>query len=433
MWAAAEDSLLVLGPPRSGKGLHLVVAAILDAPGAVVTTSTRADNLTVTLRTRERIGPVAVFDPQELAGLGTALRWSPVRGCAQPQTAMIRARALAASTGMDRGSVTGGDFWQGRSAEAIQCLLHAAALSGARIDRLYRWGLDPASSRAAVEVLRREPGAAEGWSEALEAVIAGDERTRDSVWLGVRQAFGALADPRVRRALDPEPGDEFDPAALIAERGTLYLLGTAAGAGAAAGFIAALVEDVTETARTLANRSPGARLDPPLALVLDEIANLSPLPSLPRLVADGGGTGITTWVVLQSLAKARAAWGDDDAQAIWDSTIVKVILGGGSAARDLDDLSKLVGERDETTVSIGHGADGQRSTNASIRRVAVLPPELVRALPFGVGVVLLRAAPVMTIDLQSWPDRPDGTQMRRDRDEVEADMAAAGGEGAATR
>src|SRR5699024_8838609 len=35
VWASVEDSLLLIGPPRSGKGLHVVIPAILDAPGAV--------------------------------------------------------------------------------------------------------------------------------------------------------------------------------------------------------------------------------------------------------------------------------------------------------------------------------------------------------------------------------------------------------------
>jgi type IV secretion system protein VirD4 len=47
-----EDSILLIGPPRSGKGAHIVINTILDAPGAVVTTSTRPDNLTATLRAR---------------------------------------------------------------------------------------------------------------------------------------------------------------------------------------------------------------------------------------------------------------------------------------------------------------------------------------------------------------------------------------------
>ena len=74
---------------------------ILDAPGAVVTTSTRPDNITVTHAARRSLGrPVAVFDPQGLAaGVPDGLRWSPVRGCDSPQTAMIRARGLSAGTG----------------------------------------------------------------------------------------------------------------------------------------------------------------------------------------------------------------------------------------------------------------------------------------------------------------------------------------------
>ena len=59
VWASVEDSTLLLGPPRSGKGLHVVINAILDAPGAVITTSTRPDDIAATVTARERRGPVA--------------------------------------------------------------------------------------------------------------------------------------------------------------------------------------------------------------------------------------------------------------------------------------------------------------------------------------------------------------------------------------
>ena len=61
--------MVLLGPPRSGKGLHFAIPMILDAPGAVITTSTRPDNLAVTLTARADRGPVAVFDPQHLAAI----------------------------------------------------------------------------------------------------------------------------------------------------------------------------------------------------------------------------------------------------------------------------------------------------------------------------------------------------------------------------
>ena len=421
VWASVEDSMLVLGPPRSGKGLHVVINAILDAPGAVIATSTRPDNLTATLRARQRRGPVAVFDPQHLAeGLPAGLRWSPIRGCADPLTAMIRASGLAASTGLGSGGVESGGFWEGKTKTALQVLLHAAALDHRPSSELFRWTLDPTAASDAVAILTNHSGAAEGWADSLESMIDADPRTRDSIWQGVSLALSALADPRVLDAVSPGEGEEFDPAQFIRDQGTLYLLATGAGAGASAALVAALVEDLVEVARRMAARSPGARLDPPLLLALDEIGNLSPLPSLPTLMAEGGGTGITTMPVLQSLAQARDKWNEAQAGAIWDAAIVKIILGGASNSRDLQDLSTLIGERDEHTDSVTLGDHGSRSNQRSIRRVAVMPPDRIRMLPFGTGVTLLRSAPPIITDLRPWPARTDADQLKQDRTEIEA-------------
>ena len=422
VWASVEDSILLIGPPRSGKTLHVVVNAILDAPGAVVTTSTRPENLTATLRARRRTGgPVAVFDPQHLAeGIPTGLRWSPVRGCQDPLTAMIRANGLAAATGLSSGGVESGGFWEGKTRTALQALLHAAALDGRPPAELFRWTLDPSSAAEAVAILNSNPNAAMGWGDSLGAMIDADPKTRDSIWQGVSLALAALADPRVLDAVTPGPHEQFDPETFLTQHGTLYLLATGAGAGASAALVAAFVEDLIETARRLAARSPGARLDPPLLLALDEIGNLAPLPSLPMLMAEGGGTGITTMPVLQSLAQARDRWSENQASAIWDASIVKIVLGGASSSRDLQDLSTLIGERDEYTDSVTLGDRGTRSNQRSIRRVPILPPDRIRTLPFGTGITLLRSAPPIVTDLRAWPSRPDAAQLRSDRTELEA-------------
>ncbi|GAA2006290.1 type IV secretory system conjugative DNA transfer family protein [Brevibacterium samyangense] len=422
VWASVEDSILLIGPPRSGKGLHVVINAILDAPGAVVTTSTRPDNLTATLRARQRDGrPVAVFDPQHLAeGIPAGMRWSPIRGCHDPLTAMIRATGLASATGLSAGGVESGGFWEGKTRTALQALLHAAALDHRPPAELFRWTLDPTAAAEAVAILTNSTQAATGWADSLGAMIDSDPKTRDSIWQGVALALGALADPRVLNAVSPGPDEDFDPETFIQDRGTLYLLATGAGAGASAALVAAFVEDLIETARRIAARSPGARLDPPLLLALDEIGNLAPLPSLPTLMAEGGGTGITTLPVLQSLAQAREKWSDNAAGAIWDASIVKVILGGASNSRDLQDLSILIGERDEYTDSVTLGDHGTRSNQRSVRRVPILPPDRIRTLPFGTGVTLLRSAPPIVTDLRPWPSCPDAAQLKTDRAEVEA-------------
>ena len=141
-------------------------------------------------------------------------------------------------------------------------------------------------------------------------------------------------------------------------------------------------------------------------MALDEIGNLAPLPSLPVLMAEGGGTGITTMPVLQSLAQARNKWGDHAASTIWDASIVKIILGGASAstrssgAVDIDrrtrrTLGHSQHRRLRTAVASAIDSPGRRSCL----------PRRIRTLPFGTGLVLLRSAPPIVAALRPWTSR----------------------------
>lgn len=420
-WASVEDSVTVIGPPRSGKGFHLMIPWIIDYPGAVITTATRADNLSATMAARSVDGrPVGVFDPQGLtSGVPNALRWSPVRGCESPQTAMIRAAALSASA--DQG-VADGSFWRQQTQTAIRCLLHAAAIGGLGPAALYEWSLSPVSAKEAVSILSTHERATRHWDKALDAIVSADPRQRDSVWAMVSNAFAALADPRVLEAVSPTAADQFDPAAFLEARGTLYLLGTATGASATSGLVSALIEDIVEVARRMAAASPGARLDPPLGLMLDEAYNY-PIPSLPALMSEGGGTGITTFAALQSLAQARAKWGRDEADAIWDASIVKIVLGGASNADDLQDLSRMLGEHTATErVRAKRGGKVEYSESETDR--PILSPAAIRLLPFGKALLLLRSAKPIVMEMTPWIDRQDARQLREGREGVEQTIRA---------
>lgn len=191
-----------------------------------------------------------------------------------------------------------------------------------------------------------------------------------------------------------------------------------------AGLVSAFIEDVVTTARRLAAASPGARLDPPLGLVLDEAANY-PLPSLSGLMSEGGGNGICTLVVLQSLAQARDRWGRERAQAIWDAATIKVVLGGQANTDDLTDMSRLLGEVEvrDTSQSYGHG--GQQSTTVTSRSKPILTPAQLCTLPFGMGVLLLRSAPPIMLALDAWTGRPDAATLSAEKTRLEECLRAA--------
>ena len=418
-FASVEDSIVILGPPRSGKGYNLVIPFILDAPGAVVTTSTRPDNLAVTINARMKLGPVGVFDPQGLAkGVAGGLRWSPIRGCEHPETAIQRAGALCAGAA---GHVTDGNFWQQQTEVVVRCLLQAAAVDGRGVTDLYRWSLSPDEAKEAVEILRASLLATPLWARALGGVVGLEPRQRANIWSVVSSVFSPFASPQVIEQLTPALGAEFHPEQFLKENGTLYLLGTSSGALATANIVSALIEDIIETARQIASRSAGARLDPPVALILDEAANY-PLPSLGSLMSEGGGTGITTVAVLQSLAQARDRWGHEQAQSIWDSATSKIVLGGSSNANDLRDLTQLIGERENPEVSTTRQAGGGRNVTESTRQRTILDPSDIRLIKIGHGLLMLRAARPIMLTLRPWTQRADSDELRRQRVLVEESL-----------
>jgi type IV secretory pathway TraG/TraD family ATPase VirD4 len=398
IWGSIEDSYLYVGPPRSGKGVHLVIPQCLDAPGALVVTSTRPDVLHATHQHRAARGHVFVFDPQQLAPEMPQLRWNPARGCADPMTAISRGRALAAGAGL--ANTREGDFWQNMSAAVLRSYLHAAALTGRPISDVLAWAARPGDPTP-VRILRTESGAALGWAEELAAQAGADPRQRDSVWGGVRRAVDCLADPRVVDACSPADGKGFDPTTFLTGRSSLYLLGATGVQLSVAPLITALLEDLLDTARANAAALPEGRLDPPLLLMLDEAANVAPIPTLPNLLADGGGVGITTVVVLQSLAQARARWGEAAADGMLDSATTKVVLGGLAHTEDLTRIGRLAGDIDVPLETRSRGAGGA-SHSTTTQRLAVLPLEKIRCLPAGHALVLARRCAPVEVALQPY-------------------------------
>ena len=388
MHASIEDSVLLVGPPGAGKGTGFMYRAVADAVGSVVSTSTKPDVLLNTVALRQRDSRrVWVFDPQEISGWPNLLRWPPARGCEDPTTAMVRGAGMAEASQVGKG-VTNGDFWAGQTAAVIRCYLHAAAIGHKSAIDILRWTRNP-KAQEPITILHEHPGAADGWGDELAEQKAAPPNQVGSVWAGVRRAFDSLADPRVARACSPRPGEGFDPEQFIANGDTLYLLGSNKATLSVAPLIVALVEDIVEAGRRLAAVSPGERMALPLTLALDEVANIAPLPSLPYVLGDGRGQGFQTHVVFQSLAQARARWGVEEAEVIWDTCTCRMILPGSANQRDNKMISELLGEFDEIGLRRSRGR-GATSYNEDIRSRATMSVNGVREIKPGRFLLIYR-------------------------------------------
>lgn len=403
--ATVEDSVLIIGPQGSGKTAGFMNAAVADAPGSVISTSTKPDVLMDTVALRMTDGRrVHVFDPQESAHWPEALRWSPVRGCENPVTAMVRAAGFAEGAKTGKG-VTNGDFWSGQTTAVLRCYLHAAAIGGLTISDVLRWSRNPRDEEP-ISILR-ERGAPAGWADELLEQGTASNNQVGSVWAGVRRAFDCLSDPRVLRACSPGPHEEFSPVDFLQGGETLYLLGTNKGQSSLAPLITAMIEDIIEVARELAAQSPGQRLPKLLTLALDEVANIAPLPSLPFVLGDGRGQGIQTLAVLQSLAQARARWGIEEADIIWDTCTCRMILPGMGNQKDAKMISDLLGQFDERVPrSIAGGKNGSR-TGHDYRSRDVMAIHEIRGIRPGHCLVIYRHLDAIRGQLMFTFKRPD--------------------------
>lgn len=378
LYASLEEVVLAVAPPRSGKTAWLG-NVVIDAPGACVATSTKADLYEHTHRLRARGRPVVVFNPEGLGDIPSTLRWSPLDGCTSPRVAMSRAAALLA------GSVAGAgmqdrQFWEATSGKLLRCFLYAAAVAGRDMADVARWASSP-RDRTALDILECHDATPAGWAADVRQLLdAAPDKTRDSVYLSLATTLQFMADPAISRAVLPARGEPIlDVGAWIRGCGTLYLLATERPHGSLSPLFTALMGHLFDTASALASRCPGGRLDPPLLLALDEAALICPVP-LERWTSDAGGRGISIVVTVQAPSQLRERWGRDAAQTIWSNAAVKLIFGGLTVAEHLNDISSLCGERDAPVRSHSDGGNGTRSRTIALRRVPVFSPDALRTL-----------------------------------------------------
>ncbi|WP_170284660.1 type IV secretory system conjugative DNA transfer family protein [Kribbella amoyensis] len=398
VWSSVQDHTITFGGPRKGK-TQLLMNWVLDAPGAVITTSTKQDVVRDTATARAAAGPVWVFDPsgvitdgsevdELVTDLGGAwVRFDPLRGCENAAVAMDRAADLVDGVGRNK-SDGQGERWDGFAKQTLHSLLHAAALGGYSMYDVQQWVAHP-SKDAADRVLYELEAAgstAAGMMQEAKQFFTNNPNTQSSISTTIMPALSWLSVETAARSAAPG-GQQFDVAELLAAGGTVYLIG--AEDKKTAPLVTALTAHIARQAKAIAARSRRERLDPSLTMVLDEAALICLIP-LDQWSGDFGSRGITMHIAAQSRAQMRQRFGDAATGALLTNCATKILFGGSADGEDLQYWSTVAGERDEPAVT------KDRSTGAesiSTRKSTVLTPAQVGQLRTGQVLIITNGMP----------------------------------------
>jgi type IV secretion system protein VirD4 len=381
-----EEHVLVMAPPRTFKTAFLA-DVILRYPGPVIATTTKADVYGLTAAVRAQFGPVHVFNPQDIGGVPSTFRWSPVDGCQDPATAIRRADAFAFAVSQQ--GVEDGSFWSAKASDYLRCYFHAAALAGYDLRAVTAWvsGADPDIP----ERILAAAGARQ-WARTLAELRSEAHKTTATVRMVMSRALAFMADPALAESVLPAPGEGFNIAAFLRDCGTVYLIAEATGEDApVAPLFAAMAGEIHYAAALIGQASASGRLDPPLLMGLDEVTQICPVP-LPAWLSDSGGKGIQVIAVVHGEAQLASRWDDHGRQVVWGTSSVKVFLPGITDTTTLEAASVLCGEASWKL----HGQE-----HVSLHDVA--SPDMVRQLPAGFALVIRGgAAPVIARLPRAW-------------------------------
>ncbi len=389
-------SAIVLAPTQSQKTTGLAIPALLEWRGPVVATSIKTDLVRATIERRAALGEAMVYDPSGTTKY-ESVKATPLGACRDWRGALRVASWLCGAARLGSGGLQDSAFWYAAAEKLLAPLLWAAAVSGGEIGHVVAW-LDagPEAQPQVTRLLRRfGPREARG---AWQATWNRDPRQRASIYTTAETVLAAYADPRVA-ALCAEP--EYTPARLLAGANALYLCAPAHEQQRLRPLFVALLRELIGEVYERASAS-GDPLDPPLLLVLDEAANIAPLPDLAELASSGAGQGIQLLSVFQDLAQVRSRYGAEGARTILANHRARLFGAGTSDPDTYEYLRAAIGAGEFAQRSHTRGDPSRRSATESRTYRDLAPAKAVREAPPGTALLLYGRLPAARIALRPW-------------------------------
>lgn len=412
-----ESTTTVIAGPRSGKSSSMCIPIILDWDGPVVTTSNKQEMWVKTRAYRETgTNRAWCFDPQGIAGEHPTWYWNPIsyvigngdENMDQRAAKLAGRFAFATNTNSKNG-----DYFNLTGEGLVSALILAAALSRKDLLEVRRWVTTPNDTEP-VRILRHSHY--DHAARALKNIQDLNPDQRDGVYGTATTMTLFLTYRSVQPWITPGTGrTEFDPHQFVSSRDTLYSLSDK-GQGSMGPLVTALTVAVCEAAVELAQRSPGERLATPMALVLDEVANVCRWAELPDVYSHYGSRGIIPISILQSWTQGAGVWDDAGMTTLWSSSTTRMVSSGVQDDKFHGSISRAIGHYTRIQRSTSHSRNGGSSSVQGVNDTILSVADLT-AMPRNRAVIFEAGYRPILVKLVPWWKR--GYKLPGGKKEVE--------------
>ena len=337
--------LLTIAPTRSGKGVGTIIPNLLTANRSVVCIDPKGENARVTMRQRERFGPVHCLDPFGISGRATS-RYNPLdRLDAGSLDLAEDAMTLADALVFDEAETEA--HWNEEAKALISGIILYVVCHDDPAHRNLTSVRDyltlaPDDFTALLTVMQASDGAGGLIARAANRYLSKSHREAAGVLSGAQRHTHFLDSPRIAQVVG---GSDFVFADLKDSVATVFLILPPDRLDTYSRWLRLLVaQAINEMARS------SAKPPRPVLFLLDEFAALGRLQPVERAMGLMAGYGLQLWPILQDIHQLRSLYGKSAGTFLSNAGVLQAF--GVNDYDTADMLSKTMG-RETITYDTG--------------------------------------------------------------------------------